>query len=220
MSEKKGICVWVLASGPHDDLQTALLWTEKPDKVIAADGGTVLANQLGIVPDLIVGDIDSSPPALVERYAAMGVQVRRFDHNTKWETDTEIAMLAALDWQPATIMLLGALGGRLDHSLANVILLTHPQLAGRDVRILDGKHEVFLAKPGTWNSIRGNPGDTVTLLPLGADTPGVRTEGLHWPLRGETLPAGRGRGVSNRIDSDTPRVRLESGQLLVITLHQ
>jgi thiamine pyrophosphokinase len=211
--------VWVLASGPHDDLEIALLWSPRPDKVIAADGGTALAQELNLTPDLIVGDVDSSPPDLVAHFARAGVELRRFDHDTKWETDTELAILAALDWQPRIVIVLGAIGGRLDHSLANVLLLTHPRIAPADVRILDGQHEVFLAKPGQWNQIRGNQGDTVSLLPLGVEAVGVRTYGLHWALQGETLPAGRGRGVSNLIEASDSQVWLDQGNLLVVVLH-
>jgi thiamine pyrophosphokinase len=214
-----GGCVWVLASGPNEDIQSALRWAPKPDRVIAADGGTSLARELGIKPDLIVGDLDSSPAELVAQYEREGMEIRRYDHNTKWETDSELALLAALETQPDTIILLGALGGRLDHALANILLLTHPRLAPINVRILDGKQETFLAKPGVWNLIRGNPGDTVTLLPLGADVLGVTTEGLHWPLTSETLPEGHGRGVSNQIDMEGAQVRLDAGRLLVVVLH-
>jgi thiamine pyrophosphokinase len=200
-------------------LQSALQWAPKAGKVVAADGGTALARELGLRPDLIVGDIDSSPTSLVEQYEAEGVEVRRYDHNTKLETDTELALLAALEWQPDTVVLLGALGGRLDHALANVLLLTRPAFAPIDIRIIDGNQEAFVAKRGRWNPIRGRRGDTVTLLPVGVDALGVRTEGLHWPLRGETLPQGYGRGVSNRIDAPNAQVRLDEGLMLVVTLH-
>ena len=146
--QNKSTCVWVLASGPYDDLPSALQWAPKAGKVVAADGGTALARELGLRPDLIVGDLDSSPPSLVEQFQAQGVEVRRYDHDTKLETDTELALLAALEWQPDTIVLLGALGGRLDHALANVLLLTRHAFAPLDIRILDGKQEAYIAKAG------------------------------------------------------------------------
>src|SRR3954454_9972093 len=102
-------CLWVLASGPHVDLQDALRWAPKPDRIVAADGGTMLADELGLRPDLIIGDIDSSPVPLVQAFESAGVEVRRFSHATKWETDTELALLAALEWQPGVIIVLGAL---------------------------------------------------------------------------------------------------------------
>lgn len=216
-------CVWVLASGPTHDIHKAIRDLPGPSKVIAADGGSTLAAELRLTPDLVVGDLDSSDPSYIARLQEAGVELRRYPHDSKWETDTELALLAALQWKPRTIILLGALGGRLDHSLANVLLLTHPSLAATEVRIVDGAQEVFLAKPGTWNRIPGSHSRTVTLLPVGGDAVGVTTQGLHWPLLGETLPQGRGRGVSNYIDDATTAeaaVWLESGYLLVVVLHE
>lgn len=213
-------CVWVLASGPAPELEVSLRHAHPPHVVIAADGGSVLAEQIGLTPNLIIGDVDSSPSSLVERYEQQGVEVRRHDHNTKWETDTELALLAALEWNPKRIYVLGALGGRLDHSLANVMLLTNPRLADLDVRILDGKHEMLLVKPRTWNKIPGAAGSTVSLIPLGGGAEGVQTQGLHWPLNDETLPQGQGRGVSNLVeDPGVCAVRHQSGQLLVVVIH-
>jgi len=216
-------CVWVLASGPTHDIHKAIVGLPKPGKVVAADGGSSLAAELGLTPDLVVGDLDSSDPSYMAHLEEAGVEIRRFPHDTKWETDTELAVLAALQWQPQTIILLGALGGRLDHSLANILLLTHPLLAPIQVRVVDRAQEVFLAKPGAWNRISGKRGDMVTLLPVGGDAVGVRTQGLHWPLLGETLPQGRGRGVSNYIDEAIgveAAVWLDSGHLLVVVLHE
>ncbi len=220
-SEGQTECVWVLASGPAVDIDMALRYAVPADVVIAADGGTVLANRLGITPSLIIGDLDSTPADLVTMYSDLGVEVRRYDHNTKWETDTELALLAALDYSPKRIYLLGGIGGRLDHSLANVLLLTHPEFASRDLHILDGSNELFLAKPKQWNSIKGGANDIVSLLPIGAAAEAVSTRGLQWPLDGETLVAGKARGVSNRISDPTATaVCYDAGQLLVAVVHE
>lgn len=213
-------CVWVLASGPAPDLNAAIAHARKPHVVIAADGGSVLAEELGLTPNLIVGDIDSSPSELVEKFEKAGVEVRRYDHATKWETDTELALLAALEWKPGSIYVLGAIGGRLDHSLANVMLLTNPRFADVGLHILDGIHELFVAHEGLWNDIPGKAGSTVSLIPVGGSATGVETRGLHWPLKGETLPQGQGRGVSNLIEEEgNAAIRHESGILLVVIVH-
>ncbi len=212
--------VWVLASGPAPDLEFTLGHIPTSDIVIAADGGSVLAEHLGLTPRLIIGDVDSSPSELVARFEQAGAQIRRYDHNTKWETDTELALLAALEWQPSSIYILGAIGGRLDHALANVLLLTNPRFAPLDIRIVDGRNELMLAKPGRWNDIPGKVESTVSLLPIGEAATGVRTRGLHWPLDGETLPVGQGRGVSNLIDDQgSAAVFYEGGALLVAVVH-
>lgn len=213
-------CVWVLASAPVENPQQSLRWAPAADRVVAADGGMFLASRLGIMPDVVVGDLDSYDPTLIDGLLASGVEVRRYQHHLKMETDTELAMLVALESEPETIVLMGGIGGRLDHSLANILLLTHPQLAPIDVRIIEGNQEMSLAKPGRWNDIAGGSGDTVTLLPLGEEARGVRTEGLHWPLDGETLLLGRGRGVSNLIDQPSARVWVDEGRLLIVVLHE
>jgi thiamine pyrophosphokinase len=212
-------CVWVLASSPVWNVHPSIDWLPAPDKVVAADGGSSLAAQLGLTPDLIIGDLDSSDPSLIEHLESEGVQAVRYEHRTKVETDTELAALAALGWKPETIYLLGATGGRLDHTLANALLLTHPRLAGVDVRLIEGRQEAFLAKRGRWNDLPGGAGDTVSLLPIGGTTHGVRTENLEYPLNGEDLLEGRGRGVSNVILQSGARLWLDEGKLLIVVLH-
>ena len=208
--------VWVLASGPVDDPTRAAQGLARPDIVIAADGGSSLAARFGLIPNLIVGDLDSSELAVVADFEAQGVEVRRYNHHTKSETDTELAMFAALEWEPYEIVLLGALGGRTDHSLANIFLLTNPRLKGTTVRIVNGPEELFLAQPQTWTEVRGKVGDTVSLLPIGETATGVRLQGLEYPLDGEPLLQGSARGVSNRLTRPTGRIWVESGLLLVV----
>ena len=215
-TERRGPVVWVLASSPTWPVAGSVEWLPTPDKVVAADGGTTLAAALGVVPNLIIGDLDSSQAGIVQRFVEKGAEIATYEHTTKLETDTELAALAALRWDPAAIYILGATGGRLDHALANVLMLTHPELSGRDVRIIEGSQAIILGKPGRWNELRGTPGDTVSLLPLGSEVQGVRTEGLEYPLSGETLLQGRGRGASNTLTGTHGRVWLDSGQMLIV----
>jgi thiamine pyrophosphokinase len=211
--------VWVLASGPVLDAVASVGWLPQPAKVVAADGGTSLAAELGLVPDLVIGDMDSSSPAQVQKLKARGVELRLFDHYSKWETDTELAVMAALQWSPKRIIVLGATGGRLDHTVANLLLLTHPRLVTEDVRIVEGQQEVFLAKPGCWNRIEGGIGATVSVLPVSEEVNGVRNQGLEYPLGGETMVRGSGRGVSNQIVAPDAAIWVDSGLLYVIVWH-
>ena len=217
MAESQKVrCVWVLAASPVWTSPERVRHLPTPDVVIAADGGSTLAARLGLVPDLVVGDLDSSDPGLVQKLEAQSIRFDRFQHETKLETDTELAVLAALAWQPDTILVLGGIGGRLDHSVANLLLLTHPQLLEHDVRLVDGKQVVLLGKPGRWTEIPASTGDTVSLLPVGVDATGVVTSDLLYPLNSETLLVGRGRGVSNEVTGPHPRVFYEEGLLMVI----
>ncbi|HEX8599876.1 MAG TPA: thiamine diphosphokinase [Chloroflexia bacterium] len=206
----------MLAASPVWTSPERLVDLPAPDVVIAADGGSTLAARLGLVPDLVIGDLDSSDPDLVQKLEEEQVKFDRFRHETKLETDTELALLAALSWQPDTILVLGAIGGRLDHSVANLLLLTHPQLIEHDVRVVDGRQVALLAKPGRWNELPASTGDTVSLLPVGGEATGVTTSDLLYPLNSETLLVGHGRGVSNEVTGPQPRVFYEQGLLMVI----
>jgi thiamine pyrophosphokinase len=117
------------------------------------------------------------------------------------------------------LFICGALGGRSDHLLANVLLLAQPSLAGVDVCLADGPETIRLATAGdgaTTVTVWGRRGDIVSLLPFGSDAEGVETRGLLYPLRSETLYLGAARGVSNVMQGERAEVSLARGRLLLI----
>ena len=133
-------------------------------------------------------------------------------------SDTELALEAARRAGATSIVLLGGLGGeRLDHEIANLLLLADAALADLDVRAAHGPTTARPIHGGHGSFVLGGAaGDLVSLLPLGGDAIGVSTEGLHWPLERATLAIGRSRGLSNVVDRVPASVSLESGVLLVI----
>jgi thiamine pyrophosphokinase len=150
--------------------------------------------------------------------AALAARGCRFiEHpRAKDETDLELALTHAAEEGAKEIIVLGALGGRLDHTLANLLLLTVPALVGVSVRIASGEEEVLVLRSGEKITLQGGPGDLVSLLPLGGDAHGVRTRGLAWALHGETLQFGFSRGVSNKMMASTASVEVDAGYLLVV----
>ena len=190
-------------------------WAADAPYVIAADGGARHADPLGLRIDQWVGDGDSLGDAGVEALVAQGVPVDRAPVD-KDESDTELAVRAALGRRPVAIAILGALGGpRLDHALANLALLALPELRGVDVRLISADARVRLIGPGSVE-LDGHVDDLVTLLPVGTDAVAVTTAGLAYPLRGETLYLGRSRGLSNRRTVVPAVVQLTAGRLLVV----
>jgi len=207
--------VVVVASGATADGDAA--WLEDADLVIAADGGATWLASLGRAPDRIVGDLDSVDSATVERFEAEGRPVERHPRD-KDASDTELAVEAARRAGATSIVLLGGLGGeRLDHEIANLLLLAEPAFAELDVRAVRGPTIARAVHAGRGAcAIGAAAGDVVSLLPLGGDAVGVSTEGLHWPLERGTLALGSSRGLSNVVDQVPASVSLESGVLLVI----
>jgi thiamine pyrophosphokinase len=134
---KRDLCAWVFAAGPEVGMP-AWTWLAKPDLVVCADGGLEHALKLGLRPNIVVGDFDSVPAATLAGFRAQypDVDVRAYQHETKIETDTELAVLAALEAGATELIITGALGGRTDHSLANMLLLGHPLLSRTRARII------------------------------------------------------------------------------------
>ena len=206
-------------------------WDGAVALVVAADGGAEKARDLGWRPDVVVGDGDSLGPGGLARLRAEGIALE-LAPVAKDESDTELAVVAAVRRGAARLTIVGALGGpRLDHALANLWLLAHPALAGREVVILDERTRIrLLAAPTprgagvagddrTAAVLAGRPGDLVTLLPFGDAAAGVITEGLAYPLRDEPLPAGPARGLSNVRTGPEASVSLRAGRLLVVETH-
>jgi len=191
-------------------------WADGLRLVVAADGGARGAERLGVAIDLVVGDCDSLGEADLVRLAAAGIEIRRAPAD-KDESDTELAVLAAIERGAATVTVVGALGGsRFDHALANVALLALPALGDRPCALLDPAARVrLLTGPGTLE-LPGQPGGVVSLLPFGDGVAGVTTEGLAFPLREEPLPAGPARGLSNVRLGKTARVTVQAGRLLIV----
>jgi thiamine pyrophosphokinase len=191
-------------------------WDTGLTLVVAADGGARHAPGLGLRIDRWVGDGDSLPAADLEALRAAGVPVTLVATD-KDETDTELALRSAVDAGADDIVILGAFGGpRLDHALANAALLAHPALAGRPAQLLDAAWRVrLLTGPGS-TALEGRAGDLVSLIPFGADAVGLTTDGLRFPLRGETLTLGMARGVSNVRIREGAAVTLERGAILVV----
>lgn len=198
-------------------------WDEGIGLVIAADGGARHAAALGLQVDRWVGDGDSVDPAELRRLAAAGVAIERAATD-KDKSDTELALLAAIRGGAEAIVILGALGGgRVDHALANLGLLRHPDLGGRAAWLYDevASRISLIGAPHPdgdpiTRELEGREGDLVSLLPLGVTAEGVRTEGLRFALHGEALAGGRTRGLSNVRSAAVARITVESGWLLVI----
>lgn len=205
----------IIADGQGDDGGSWQRWVREGDLVVGADGGAARALVWGLYPHLVIGDMDSLPGQARATLRAHHCQF--VEHpRAKDETDLELALAYAVERGAQEIVILGALGGRLDHTLANVLLLALPQLCGTSVRIANGDEQTLLVQSGEAVTLEGQPGDLVSLLPLGGDARGVTTIGLAWSLRDDVLRFGFSRGVSNEMTASVAQIELEEGYLLVV----
>jgi thiamine pyrophosphokinase len=188
------------------------------DIIIAVDGGLRHCLELELRPHTLIGDMDSLSPEEIDAVTRSGIRISRYPAR-KDDTDMELALHAARSLGADDIILLGALGARWDMTIANVMLLAAPELAGCRVRILDGMQEISLVRAGETRRFEGNVGDLLSLIPLRANAQNVCVAGLEYPLCGETLHFSTTRGVSNVFCDQTATVFLEEGLLLCVIHH-
>jgi len=203
----------IFANGDLPNPGAARLLIAPDDALIAADGGARHALKLGLIPSVILGDFDSLSEVEVRIFTDMGVHMLRYP-TSKDETDLELALQHALNVGYSPILLLGALGGRLDQTLGNLALLSAPECIRAGARLDDGETEAFFIDE--IGVVTGQPGDTVSLIPWGGTVDGITTDGLCYLLHQESLSPQRTRGISNEMLAETAKIYVKSGLLLCV----
>ncbi|GAB4123321.1 MAG: thiamine diphosphokinase [Roseiflexaceae bacterium] len=203
----------IVANAPDLDALPFAEVIARADLLIAADGGALPLIECNLLPHLVIGDLDSLDHSAQAMLEARGVVLQRYPR-AKDETDLELALLYAAEQCPHTIDIIGALGGRWDHTLANVAMLAMPELYGIRVRLLAERQILTLVRDSA--ELYGQRGDTLSLIPLTAAVEGITTHGLLYPLADSTLSYERARGISNVLLDIPGRVSIRSGLLLVV----
>jgi thiamine pyrophosphokinase len=210
----------VVANGAWDaEWGRELLDRERPDLIIAADGGCLALEAAGREPEVLIGDFDSTPAALLERYNDAGVKVLTYPAE-KNETDLELALDYADNWlrekeaAAGEVLLLGAGGGRLDQLLSNVALMLGLAQRGRRVRMVNPGEECWVSGPGQ-ETVYGAAGDTFSVLPL-SEQAVLSYEGMYYPLRRQILTNNRTRGVSNLLQKEKALVEVHEGWVMLV----
>lgn len=214
----------IIAAGAITDY-TYLRTFVNPDKdvIICADGGYDHALAMGLVPHVLVGDFDS-----LRHVPSLSAQTQLIQLDTdKNYTDTEIAVQQALAQGITHLTLLGVTGTRLDHSLANLLMLNHLNTDTLTTCIINEHNKIYVCKKDKKITLREPAGQMVSLIPL-SPCHGVSTTGLQYELSDAQLQPhydqpgvslGYGYSVSNVIGGDgyvTATVTVASGELWVI----
>lgn len=183
------------------------------DLIICADGGSEHALKAGITPNVIVGDLDSASPETVAVFKEQDIPFIEYP-TVKDKTDTELAIDYAVAKGYNEILLLGCFGSRVDHTLANIMLLASLAQKGIKVRAVDENNDLYVCLDNV--EILGEPGDYVSLIPLTAEVIGVTTHNLAYKLENATLSLGSTLPLSNRLSQTKGIVEIKDGILLVI----
>ncbi|MBQ4516536.1 MAG: thiamine diphosphokinase [Clostridia bacterium] len=178
------------------------------DNVICADGGYMSAQKMGIVPDVVIGDFDSYPQNMAQAKTEKIVLPTEKD-----KTDTHECVCYAIEHGFDEIMLFGATGTRLDHTIANIHLLKIALDNNVKMKIVDEHNEVYLTDNEL--SLKKGEGQHVSVLPIGR-AEGISSTGLYYPMTDAVMEFGNPYGVSNEFNGDEATVSVKNGLLLVI----
>jgi len=205
----------IFANGILNQPELLQAQLQSSDRIFCADGGTQHALALGLIPEVIIGDLDSLPPEIVSQMEAAGVTIHRHPED-KDQTDLELALALAVAEKPKEILLVTALGGRLDQMLANILLLTHPDYASVRLILIDGPQWATLLRDHQAITIEGQPGDTLSLIPLSPTVHQVHLTGVTWPLTEATLSFGSTLTISNVLTEVQAKVQIGEGIVLLV----
>lgn len=194
------------------EFAASFLKKNKYDKIIAVDRGLDYLEELGVVPDLIVGDFDSCEAATLKKYQEKNVVIRRFLPE-KDDTDTEIAVREAVSCN-SDMDILCATGGRLDHFLSTLGNMKLALTSGIKARIIDSSNVIYL-QDGAF-SIDKEGKNYISFLPFEGEVKNLKLKGFKYNLDGYDLKPGTSRCISNEIVDDKAFVSFDYGCLIVI----
>lgn len=199
----------------NDDFALSFFKTTNWGRIIGVDRGIEFLYRVGILPSDIVGDFDSADKALISYYEGLDdVKVHTFLPE-KDVTDTQIALDLAIRYGSREICILGGTGTRLDHTMANIQILSTLKKKGMNTYLLDEHNKISLIDSKVQIGKKEQFGNYISLLPLTPQVTGITLKGMKYPLKNHTLTTGESLGVSNEITAETAEIDLKEGTLIL-----
>ena len=189
------------------------------DMVIAVDGGLAAVKQLDISPDAIVGDFDTVKGELLEEYSQIEGITFEQHQPEKDETDTELALRTAMEAGVSDMVILGATGGRLDHSIGNIHLLYACLQKGVKASIVDEKNRLYILDQGKTYRSSEIWGKYISFLPLTEEVHGITLKGFKYPLINRDIRIGTSLCISNELEAETGTITFRDGVLICVESH-
>ena len=186
---------------------------KRADLVVAADGGARYALAAGIVPDLIVGDLDSLGEDLAREIEDRGAELERHPAR-KDKMDGHLAVLAAREREATAADFVCATGGKPGAVFAVPHILLAAERAGMRSTVFTDWGRMLVLEADS-RVVKGTAGDSVSIFPLSGTATGVTLEGMAYPLENASLEPGDTLGFHNELVGKEARVSVEAGALLV-----
>ena len=212
----------VFVNGNLSDLSQVKKIIAKEDYLIAVDGGVKYILKLGLTPQIIIGDFDSTPKNILKKIGrtqrSAPTKIIKYPRE-KDKTDFELVIDYCLEKKLKEIIILGIFGDRIDHFVANILLLSKIQIENKSIKIkiVEGNKEMYILNKKI--VINGHIGDELSIIPINK-LEGVTTEGLSYRLIDYTLPFGTTRGISNVMNNNVAKITVRNGVALVVYLRK
>lgn len=186
----------------------------KYDIIIAVDKGLEISDVLGVKPNYILGDFDSVDKNILSKYQKENINIKELNPE-KDLTDTHSAIDLAINLKSKKITILGAIGTRIDHTMANIHVLKIAIEKNIDIKIVDKNNEITLI-----NKTTQIPKDEnykyISLIPLTTKVENVTLKGFKYLLNNATLNIGDSLGISNEQIAENAEISFDKGILIVI----
>ncbi len=208
------ICIILNGEIKNYDYINSIISNASYDYIICSDGGANHAYNMNILPDYIIGDLDSTSKDIIAYYKSKNVKFKKFP-TKKDETDTELSIKLSEKLNAKQIDLIGALGGRIDHTIANINLLYYIRKKGIKPRIITDKEEVYIAIDEEL-TIDGKKGDIVSILPIRNDAKGITLKNLEYPLENQDIEFSTPLGISNVMTDSSCNIKVNEGSIIII----
>lgn len=206
----------ILSNGEYGDLEAYRKIFRDDDIIVCADGGANYAYKMGLIPDTIIGDMDSILPEVRKFFAARNVVMKKYPRQKDF-TDTQLALTIGLEWKATEILMLGSLGGRLDHAICN--LYCSMDIVKNNIKITYFTPDCWVYVVDREVIINGSRGDIVSILTLTQEARGVSVTGCKYCLDKVLLEKGNPYTISNVLTGKTGKISLEEGIILVFHYH-
>lgn len=202
----------IIGNGSNLDKDVLVLENLNIEYVICADGGLEKAEKLGLTPNIIIGDLDSVNKLVLKKYLDINIELIKYPSEKNY-TDMELAIEHAIEKGFKNIILIGATGSRLDHTIANVMLIEKYYKNGIHIQVIDNNNIIQVVDKSI--EIMNKKDYFVSIVPITDSIEVVSLIGFKYPLNNVNVKRGSTLCISNQIIHEKGSIKLDKGIALV-----
>ncbi len=203
----------IVASGEIKNYKMLEKVAKTSDYIICADGGSNHIIKTSVKPDLIIGDLDSIEKETLNKLKNSKIEISKFPREKDF-TDTELAVEYLISKNVDKIIFMGVLGTRIDHTLANILLLNNLLDRGIQGKIIGEKNTIFINDSTL--KLKKEENTFVSVIPITNEGARITLKGFEYETNEEKFTFASSYGISNRIVEETGIITIKQGRCLIV----